>query len=205
MELRQALDQIAEIRLQMARSQTLRGYRSVTAAISGVLALAAAGLQSLLISNPARHVYAYIALWLGVAGVCMAVVGVEMFLRLRRSRCQVQSQLTLLAIQQFIPSVVAGGLLTFILAACAGTNVWMLPGLWMLLFGLGIFACSRVLPRETWFVAAFYLGMGLVALAMGPRVAFLPWLMGGPFAFGQFLTAGILYFSLERSHAYTSE
>ncbi len=201
MELRQALDQIAEIRQQMARSQTLRGYRSMTAAISGIMALTAAGLQSLLILNPAKHVDGYVALWLGVAGLSMAVVGVEMFVRLRRSRCQVQSQLTLLAVQQFIPSVVAGGLLTLILVANAAANVWMLPGLWMLLFGLGIFACRRVLPRETGFVAAFYLGMGLVALAMGPAAAFSPWLMGGPFAFGQFLTAGILYFSLERTHA----
>ena len=34
MELREALSQIAEIRLQMARTETFRGYRAVPVALS---------------------------------------------------------------------------------------------------------------------------------------------------------------------------
>ena len=40
MHLHDALAQITEIRSQMARTQTFRGYRSATVAFSGLLALA---------------------------------------------------------------------------------------------------------------------------------------------------------------------
>ena len=46
MELREALTQIAEIRRQMAKSDVFRGYRSAPVAVSGVLALGAAVVQS---------------------------------------------------------------------------------------------------------------------------------------------------------------
>ena len=39
MELREALTQITEIRLQMARTEVFRGYRAVPAAFSGAVAL----------------------------------------------------------------------------------------------------------------------------------------------------------------------
>ena len=40
MELREALTQITEIRLQMARTEVFRGYRALPAAFSGGVALA---------------------------------------------------------------------------------------------------------------------------------------------------------------------
>lgn len=106
----------------------------------------------------------------------------------------------MLAVGQFAPSVVAGGLLMFVLAWFAPENLWMLPGLWSLLFGLGIFASYRLLPRATFLVAAFYLIVGLadLALAQGP-FAFSPWAMGIPFGVGQLFAASVLYWTLERN------
>jgi|GEM_PF-38049 len=49
MELRDALTQITEIRLQMARTEVFRGYRAVPAAFSGAVALAAATVQAVAI------------------------------------------------------------------------------------------------------------------------------------------------------------
>ena len=46
MELREALTQITEIRLQMARTEVFRGYRAMPAAFSGVVALAAGLIQA---------------------------------------------------------------------------------------------------------------------------------------------------------------
>jgi hypothetical protein len=104
-----------------------------------------------------------------------------------------------LAIEQFAPSVVAGGLVTIVLARTAQECLWMLPGLWSILFGLGIFASRRLLPKATTFVAAFYLAAGLACLewARGP-LALSPWAMGLPFGIGQFLAAAVLYGTLER-------
>ena len=45
MELREALQQISDIRQQMARSEVFRGYRSLTVGSSGVLGLLAAAVQ----------------------------------------------------------------------------------------------------------------------------------------------------------------
>ena len=67
MELRQALTQITEIRLQMARTEVFRGYRAVPAAFSGALALAAATIQALVIAEPLQHKGAYLSLWIGSA------------------------------------------------------------------------------------------------------------------------------------------
>ena len=52
MELREALTQITEIRLQMARTEVFRGYRAVPAAFSGAVALAAATVQAVAIADP---------------------------------------------------------------------------------------------------------------------------------------------------------
>jgi len=40
-------------------------------------------------------------------------VAIEMAIRTQRSSSQVQKQLTLLAVEQFMPSVIAGALLTW--------------------------------------------------------------------------------------------
>ena len=46
MQLHEALAQITEIRTQIARTETFRGYRSATVAFSGLLALGGAGVQA---------------------------------------------------------------------------------------------------------------------------------------------------------------
>ena len=70
----------------------------------------------------------------------------------------------------------------------------MLPGLWQILFSLGIFASCRLLPRATFGVAVFYLASGLTCLALARGdAAFSPWAMGFPFGVGQLLAAAVLY------------
>ena len=70
----------------------------------------------------------------------------------------------------------------------------MLPGLWQVLFSLGIFASCRLLPRATFGVAVFYLASGLTCLALARgEAAFSPWAMGLPFGVGQLLAAAVLY------------
>ncbi len=80
-------------------------------------------------------------------------------------------------------------------------SLWMLPGLWAMLFGLGIFASVRLLPPAIIWAGVFYLFAGTVclALAQGPY-ALSPWAMGLPFGVGQLLTAALLYWTLERDH-----
>ncbi len=53
MELRDALTQITEIRLQLARTEVFRGYRAMPVAFSGGVAVLAAVIQAVTISDPA--------------------------------------------------------------------------------------------------------------------------------------------------------
>ena len=54
-----------------------------------------------------------------------------------------------IAVEQFLPALGAGLLLTFTLQRVAPAQLWMLPGLWQVIFSLGIFASCRFLP-EPW-------------------------------------------------------
>ena len=123
MELREALTQIAEIRQQVARTQVFRGYRAATVAFSGVLALAVAGLQSAWVPDPDRDILAYLTLWVGTAAISMLVVAVEMLWRCWHSPTRLTIETTVLAIGQFVPSVLAGGL-----GSVAGATIWYYVG-----------------------------------------------------------------------------
>jgi hypothetical protein len=183
----------------MARTQVFRGYRSVTTGVSGGIAVLAAGLQGLVVPEPGKELKVYVLHWVGAAALSLIVVAIEMVLRSRRSGVRTQGQLMLLAVEQFMPSVVAGALVTFVIAEYAREAAWMLPGLWIVLFSLGVFASSRLLPRATFYVAGMYLLAGLVVLVLSKRGwAFSPGLMGVPFGAGQTIMAGILYWNLER-------
>jgi hypothetical protein len=71
----------------------------------------------------------------------------------------------------------------------------MLPGLWEIIFSLGIFASCRFLPRPMFAVGLWYLVSGLACLALesGPQTL-SPWSMGVPFGVGQLLVAAVLAF-----------
>jgi hypothetical protein len=203
MELRDALTDISEIRQQMARSQMFRGYRSLTVGFSGLIAFAAAGVQARFIAQPAAHINAYLALWIGAAAISASIAGGEMIWRARRSSGELQAQITVLAVEQFLPCIVAGALVTYVLYHSAPESLWMLPGLWAILFSLGGYASCRLLPRPMFWAAGYYLVAGLVCFGYGHQNAqpFSPWLMGFTFGCGQLLSAAILYWTLERHHA----
>jgi hypothetical protein len=199
MELQEALTQISEIRQQMARTEVFRGYRALPVAFSGVLAVLAGLAQAVWIPDPPQQVAAYLGLWIGTAVVGALTAGIEMALRSRGPDATLRRGITWLAVEQFVPCLATGGLLTLVLVRTAPETLWMLPGLWQILFGLGVFASCRLLPRATFGVAVFYLVAGLASLTFAQGdAAFSPWAMGLPFGVGQFFAAGVLYRTLER-------
>ena len=77
----------------------------------------------------------------------------------------------------------------------------MLPGLWSLLFGMGVFASCRLLPSLVVWAGFYYVVCGCVLLSLGQGEHSLkPWQMAVPFGGGQLLVAAILYWTLERKH-----
>lgn len=200
MELRDALTQIAEIRQQVARTEIFRGYRALPVAFSGVLAFAAAGLQPVWVPEPAQNFASYLGLWFGAALLSVLATACEMIWRLRRSASPLEREKLFLAVTQFLPSLAAGALLLLVLARFAPETLWLLPGLWAMLFGLGILASARFLPGALAWVGVYYLASGcLVIAAFHGAAAFSAWAMALPFGVGQLLAAAILYWTLERA------
>lgn len=201
MDLRDALTQIAEIRQQVARTETFRGYRAAPVAFSGLMAVGAALYQAWWLPEPTQDLAGYLALWIGAALLSLTVTGLFMVLHCWQAASSLTRTTTLLAVGQFLPCVAAGGLLTFVLWRHVPLALWMLPGLWAILFSLGIFASFRLLPRATFWAGVFYLlaGLGCLAWAQNDH-AFSPWAMGLTFGGGQLLSAAILYWTLERIH-----
>lgn len=199
MELRDALTQIAEIRRQMAKGDVFRGYRSAPVAVSGLLALVAAVAQPYVVPDPAGNITAYLLLWISTAALSVVAVAAEMGVRMVMTHDRTYLELSRLAVEQFLPSVIAGVLVTVVLVRHAPSNVALLPGLWQIIFSLGIFSSARLLPRPIFAVAGFYLFTGILVLMWAEGgFSLSPWCMGVPFAVGQLSAAAILYWTLER-------
>jgi hypothetical protein len=193
-EYRKALSDIADIRSQMAASTTFRGFGPAALAATGILALIAATLQSVFLDDPLATPLAYFAGWIAVAVVSLALVGAEMVVRSRRHHGRLADSMILNAIHQFLPAGAAGAALAAIFAGFAPDAVWMLPGLWLVLVSLGLFAAVPSLPQGTMLAAGWYFLAGcsvLMLSADGPLLSL--WMMGLPFAVGQFFLAGVIY------------
>lgn len=202
MNLDDALDQIAAIRSQMAASAVFRGYRCASTLLSAVMAVATAVVQYLWIPDARHHVDAYLTLWFGSGILCLAIVAIGVIIRYRRSDSPLDRALCFTAAKQFLPCLIAGGLITYVLADAAWNTLWIVPGLWAIFFGMGILASRPLLPAGTTLVGAFYLLCGMVSIEWSHHVqAFSPWVMAIPFGVGQSLAAGILYWKLERHDA----
>jgi hypothetical protein len=198
-ELHEALEQIAAIRQQMARTELFRGYRAAPVAFSGLLAVVAAVAQSLWLPAPGENLGAYLALWIGAAVLSATAAAAGMIDRRRRAASAWNREVTSLAIEQFAPSVLAGLAVTAVIATKLPELAGLLPGLWQIFFSLGIFASSRLLPAPIRLVAGWYLATGVACLAASRGVSPLsPWAMGVPFGLGQVAIAAILYWTLER-------
>ena len=197
-----ALAEISAIRGQMARATEFRGYGPRTFAVTSLLAVMASLAQSLWLRRPATHLPLWLALWVGTAAVSAALIGFEMVTRSRRIHSDLADDMIRAAVEQFLPASAAGALITAVLYLFEPQTASLLPGLWQITFGLGVFASCRFLPRVLALVGVWYLASGLVALALsaGPH-AFSPWLMGVPFGVGQALVAVLLHSSVEAGHA----
>jgi hypothetical protein len=201
-DLDKALADITAIRSQMARGAEFRGYGPLTVAVTGLLAMLAAWVQAQFLPEPAAAVSEYVALWVATAAVSVVLIGIEMVARSRRIHSGLADAMIRAATEQFIPAGIAGALLTFVLFQFAPETLWMLPGLWQIVFSLGFIASCRSLPRPLLAVGVWYLGAGLASLAFANGgQAFSPLAMALPFGVGQLIMAAILYGSTGESDA----
>src|SRR6478736_3911045 len=108
MELREALDQIAEIRHRLAESELFYGYRALPVAVSGLFALAGGSLQPLVVSDPVLEVRTYVLFWSAVAALSVAVAAGTVVVRDCLAGPSHTRALTFIAVRQFVPSLASG-------------------------------------------------------------------------------------------------
>jgi hypothetical protein len=200
-ELDKALADIVEIKSRLAQSTAFRGLGPAALALTGLLAFGIALAQSIW-SGASPAPLPYFTAWVGTAIAASALIGAEMLRRADRHHAGLADQMIREAVLYFVPAgVIGAGLLAFF-ALFAPTLLWLLPGLWLLLVSLGIFAAARSLPRAMALAGAWYLVAGFVVLMLAVRDQSLsPWYMGIPFTVGQLLVAYIVHRSSEATDA----
>ena len=200
MRIDKALEQISEIHEHLAKSQIYRGYRTVPVVVSGVLAIVAAAVQPFILSGVDPR--SYVLYWTLVAVVAFFIAGGSIIYGYLREHDPHVRQRTVVVVGQLAPSLAVGVMVTLaFLLAEEPILISFLPGIWALLYGLGLFSSKPFLPRMMGWVALFYILCGSVLLRRAVDLdpgSLSPWETGIPFGVGQILGGLILYLNLER-------
>lgn len=197
-ELQRAISQLSDIHAQISRTEMYRGFRAAHVAATGAVAFLAALLQPWLVdlATPEGRVH-FVAYWVAIAAFnLLATLGLLLHAYLYRET-PLERQKSRYMLMQLAPALLAGAMLTALVLAQAELNfVQYLPGLWSLVFALGVFACRPYLPTATFWLGCYYLCVaGLLLLYSAHSLQ--PWAMGCSFGVGQLLAAGILYRDIE--------
>ena len=162
MHVREALERLDQIHDQLTKSEVYRGFRVPTVAAVGFLGLGAAACQ------PVVPAIDFVWYWMAVAGACAALGMAAVCTRTPtaktssnvaepveswRSSCPASSR----ARRSRPGSPVRPELTAF------------LPGLWAVLFGLGVVAARPHLPPATGMVGLGYIVAGAMLVLRAPR------------------------------------
>ena len=178
---------VFEIRRVLARTGAFEGYRAAPVALSGFIALAAGAAQCLFHSDPIQ----FVVLWAIAAALGFGINFVVVARTYGASPRQWERSLAFAALLDLTPAMVGGALLT-------GAMIWtgrieLLPGIWMVLFGTGVMASRRHVPRGCAWIGVAYLLAGVATLVLLPGAGALRAdVMAGTFGLGQFLLASVL-------------
>lgn len=197
-DLNQALLDIRSIRRQVAQATEFRGYGPLTLFSTAVLAVLAGAAQAHWVSEPADHPVQYVALWLTTGVFCAALIATQMLTRAKRLHSGLADQMIRMAVAQFLPAGFAGAVIPFVLLRVTHDVFWMLPGLWQIIFSLGVFASCRCLPKPMLLAGGWFFLTGFVCLALGDTRALAPGMMSGAYAIGMMFVAVIHYFSARK-------
>ena len=211
MNIHQALSDIAEIRAQLDRTEAYRGFRSTAVGVSVLVLAVGAWAESRWVDDWAGQVDRYLTIWFCVAIVSAAIAGIEMLIRSRISGNRLVGKMHWSLARHIAPSFLVGFVLTLMIAmhahevnamvegpASAGL-VWALPGLWSMIYSLGLFNCRRDLPAQAIRVAVYFLFAGVILLIYNWSTRDLGgWQMLASFGVGQAFLGGVLFWNLER-------
>ena len=195
MDVSQALEHLNEIRHHLGRNEIYRGYRSKTLALMGGVGFG--GALFLLLGWSSARPLERVGFWAAMAALNMAIAAWEILGDYGELKTDHQRRTTRRTVGQFLPTMAAGVLVTMVFVS-QSQNLDLLPGIWSVLFSLGIFASRPYLPRGVGWVGAFFLAAGALLLCFPSEALSQPLYMGGVFGGGHLMLAYVMYQNLER-------
>jgi hypothetical protein len=199
MHVHEALDTVNRIHEHLTRAEVYRGFRVPAVAAVALLGFGAAVVAPLFPAVPFVWYWSLVALAGGLIGFTSALHAYfyreDEFARRRTRR----------VMAQFAPCILSGCAVTLGIARVPDQNV-LLPGLWAVLFGLGIIAARPHLPPETGLVGLGYVVVG-AALLLSASSGRDPsaWSVGGVFGLGHLATAFVLWQDTKRGRGDNSD
>jgi hypothetical protein len=200
MHIHKALADLQEIQSVFVRTRRFRLLRATIVLSTALLGIFGAVLQPMLLDHAHEQFgLHYVVYWSTIAliGAIGALIGVAY--RYYRSPSRWDRELWMEAAWLFMPSLGVGAVITVAIATQYPDLANLLPSLWMLLFGLGVWSVAKVFTRAMSFVAGYYLLVGSMALLLAARYPFAPALMFCGFGIGQLLMGGVLAYD-EKTH-----
>ncbi|QDT09230.1 hypothetical protein [Planctomycetes bacterium K23_9] len=202
MKLDEALEHLDAIKSVANRSNTFEGLRAFPTALTSLVAIAAACLQSGIVAQSTDPTRAFLMLWVSVAAIALVIVLADMVLRYYRDPTARERRMTLDVLARLSPAIIVGASITTVVFFTAIEIAWVLPGLWAALLGMGVFAASSLLPSSLQKVGIWYIGCGLAVLILGQGDWVMhPLTMAIPFGGGQVLAAGLMHINTANGEA----
>ncbi|MBB6144039.1 hypothetical protein HNQ77_001991 [Silvibacterium bohemicum] len=198
-DLNRALADIRNIRRQVAETTEFHGYGPLTLSATAGFALLAGAIQSHYLPEPAAHPAQYVALWLSTGVISAALIAAQMLTRVNRLHSSMADEIVRAAVAQFLPAGITGVILPLVLLHITKDVFWMLPGLWQIIFSLGVFASCRTLPRPMLLAGSWFLLTGMASVSLGDVRALAPATMADSYAVGMALVAAIHYLSARKA------
>jgi hypothetical protein len=192
MRVSEAFERLDDIHEQLTKAEVYGGFRVPGTLAVGVVGLLAAAVQRL--TPSADGPTAFVVYWVIVAAVCALLGGGASLYAFAFQEDDFARMRTRRVFGQFLPCVVTGAVVTASVLRAGPALIALLPGMWAVLFGLGVVAVRPYMPRAIGVVGLFYLAAGSLLLW---RAAVVPdlsgWSVGGVFGVGHLATAIVLY------------
>ena len=156
-----AMENLRYIRETMERAGAFTAVPGWGGVLMGATAVGAAALAA-----PSHTPGRWLTVWLAEAVLAVAIALGGMALKARRAGTRLLSASGRKFVLSFLPPVLAGAVLT--LALYRSGEVTLLPGVWLLLYGVGVVTAGTYSVRVVPSLGACLIGLGAAALFSPP-------------------------------------
>ena len=163
-----AMDNLRYIRETMERATPFTGISG-----RGEMAIGVTALVACVIASQQQNIKAWLAIWLAEGFISLLIAGWSMDRKARATQTALFSGSGRKAVFSLAPPVIAGGLLTVVLARAGLSDA--IPGVWLLLYGTGVITGGMFSVRAVPAMGLCFMVLGAIALFSSP--AWANWFM----------------------------